>query len=201
MPNISNPARDIPQLFKGDLQKDEKILWSGRPEPQWLSSSDFIAIPFSLVWGGFAYFWEYTVVKLYLSHPVNSPVLFMVFWGIPFVCIGTYMMFGRFFYQRWLQANIFYAVTNQRIVILSTARGRSVQALFLDQLPEIFKTNDKKGVGSLVFGGDLRRMGLTIAPPGGAFTRNRKTLLPPAFANIKDVNKVYEIIAKQRKSG
>jgi hypothetical protein len=196
--NISNAARDIPQLFKSELQKDEKIVWTGRPEPQWFSSADIVAIPFSIVWGGFAYFWEFSVVKIYLAHPKEGPGLLMVFWGIPFVCIGTYMMFGRFFYQYWQQKNTFYAVTNQRILILTTSRGRSTQALFIDQLPEISKIVNKKGVGSLLFGGDPRLAGLTVQM-GSPLSRRRNTVLPPAFSNIKDVDKVYELIAKQRK--
>jgi hypothetical protein len=124
----------------------------------------------------------------------------MVFWGIPFVCIGTYMMFGRFFYQRWVQSNTFYAVTNQRILILNTARGRTIQALFHNQLPDITKTVNKKGIGSLLFGGDPRMGGMTTMPLGSPVIGQRRVALAPAFANIKDVDKVYEIIAKQRKT-
>jgi hypothetical protein len=201
VPNISNAARDIPQLFKPDLQKDEKILWSGQPEPQWFTAGDFFLIPFSLLWGGFAYFWEGSVLHLYLTNPKAGGALFMVFWGIPFVLIGSYFMFGRFFFQRLLQKNTFYALTNQRVIILSTFRGRSTQALFLDKLPGINKTVNKKGVGSLVFAEDAlsARLG-SGASASLSLTlnnRNRGALALAAFFNIKDVNKVYDLIAKQ----
>jgi hypothetical protein len=201
VPNISNAARDIPQLFKPDLQKDEKILWSGQPEPQWFTAGDFFLIPFSLLWGGFAYSWEGSVLQIYLTNPKAGGALFMVFWGIPFVVIGTYFMFGRFFLQRLLQKNTFYALTNQRVIILSTFRGRSTQTLFLDNLPGINKTENKKGVGSIVFCSDAMfpRLG-GAASASLSLTlnnRNRGALGLAAFTNIKDVNKVYDLIAKQ----
>jgi hypothetical protein len=199
VPNISNAARDIPQLFQPDLQKNEKILWSGRPEPRWFTAADFFLIPFSLLWGGFAFFWEGTVLHLYLTNPKAGPGIFMVFWGIPFVLIGFYMIFGRFFYQRWVQKNTFYALTNQRVIILSLLRSRSTQALFLDNLPALCKTVNKEGVGTLVFGGDPLAARLygpgASATPG--FNTSRRVQAPPAFANIKDVNRVYELIAQQ----
>ncbi len=207
MPNISNAARDIPQLFKSELQKDEKILWTGRPEPQWFTPTDIIAVPFSLIWGGFAFFWEGSVLHIYLTEPKAGAIIFMVIWGIPFCVIGSYMIFGRFFYQRWLQKNMFYAVTNQRIIILSTARGRSTQTLFLDRLPDMTKSVNKNGVGNLFFGGDPRMgdprlgaaaQGLTANPFG--LGRKRGVQLSPAFANIKDVNKVYDLITKQHQT-
>lgn len=197
MPSISNARRDIPQLFKTDLQEDEKIVWSGQPEPSWFSAADIFLIPFSLLWGGFAFFWEGSVLSIFLNNPKAGGSIFMVLWGIPFVLIGSYMIFGRFFYQRWAQKNTFYALTNQRVIILSTSRGRSTQALFLDNLPAISKMVNKKGIGTLVFGGDPLLLGRFGPAASIAITSNRRTPALPAFTNIKDVDKVYDLIAKQ----
>jgi len=197
MPNISNAARDIPQLFKPDLQKDEKIVWSGQPVPSLFSAGDIIAIPFSLLWGGFAYFWEGSVVYLYLTKH-NPALLFMVAWGIPFVVIGSYMMWGRFIVQHFQQKNLFFALTNQRALILSTFRGRSTQAIFLDQLPSVNKQVNSKGIGSIYFGD----MNLSMSADMTAMQiaqYKRGVVKLTGFTNIKDVDKVYNLIAKQQK--
>ena len=197
MPNITNAARDIPQLFKPDLQKDEKIVWSGQPTPTWFSAGDIFLIPFSLMWGGFAYFWEGSVITLYLQKH-NPGLLFMVAWGIPFVIIGSYMMFGRFFVQHWQQKNTFYALTNQRLLTLSTFRGRSTQAIFLANVPVVTKTVNNNGVGSINFGIDLTSISSNSGNNAALMRLGNATIQQAGFNNIKDVNKVYDLIAKQK---
>ncbi|HEX4350926.1 MAG TPA: PH domain-containing protein, partial [Verrucomicrobiae bacterium] len=73
------------------MDSGEKLLWSGQPRQGLrLNISDVFVIPFSLLWCGFAIFWEANAVK------GHSPFVLKL-WGIPFVVIGLYMVFGRFF--------------------------------------------------------------------------------------------------------
>ena len=47
----------------GELGSDEQLLWTGAPKTGLrLRPSDATLIPFSLIWGGFAIYWEYGVV-------------------------------------------------------------------------------------------------------------------------------------------
>jgi hypothetical protein len=72
------------------LQPDEKILWTGRPDPSRLiGRSDAFLIPFSLMWGGGAIVWEGGVAL------TGAPLLFLL-WGAPFVVVGQYFIWGRF---------------------------------------------------------------------------------------------------------
>jgi hypothetical protein len=76
----TGPAHSGP--FDAHLVGGEKILWVGRPDPAKIfSKSDRFAIPFSLMWGGFALFWETTVIL--------SGGGFFILWGIPFVAIAS----------------------------------------------------------------------------------------------------------------
>ncbi len=52
------------EAFQPELLKDEKILWSGQPETKVLfTRADVFLAPFSVLWGGFAIFWEVSVLR------------------------------------------------------------------------------------------------------------------------------------------
>jgi len=94
-----DPYRDVAiaeetpaqRVLARELGKGEELLWTGQPKSGvYLEARDAIMVPFSLLWCGFAIFWEGSVLVQ------NAPLIFKL-WGIPFVCIGLYMVVGRFF--------------------------------------------------------------------------------------------------------
>ena len=97
-----------------------------------LRSSDAYMIPFSLLWGGFAIFWETSV--LHMSGP-NAE--FMSFWGIPFVLTGLYLIVGRFFVDAAIRARTLYGLTNRRAIIISGLFSRTINSLSLRTLTDI----------------------------------------------------------------
>jgi hypothetical protein len=126
-----------------DLGPDEQLLWSGRP-PQGIMfrTSDLFMIPFSLLWGGFACFWTVGASA--------SGGCFGLF-GLPFVLVGLYIIFGRFLADSIQRSNTTYAVTSERIVIATGLFSQQIKSLNLRTLTDITLDAKNSGRGSISF--------------------------------------------------
>ena len=173
------------------LLDGERILWTGQPDPRrLLSASDAIVIPFSLMWGGFALFWEAGVLGFLSDTP--GPGSLFALWGIPFVVIGQYFIWGRFFYKRWDRRRTIYAVTSQRILVV---KGSNVQSLFVKQLPQLNQSVRADGSGTIEFGANPYGFGFW-GNTGMEFLSRRS--LAPAFYDIPEVDRVSRVITDAR---
>lgn len=177
---------DIRRRLQQHLSPGEELLWAGVPRQGLvLKPSDAVAIPFSLLWGGFAIFWE---VAVWLD---GAAGLFKL-WGMPLVLIGLYLMAGRFFYDAWARRHIVYAVTSQRILILRGDKSYLlgveswVERLDLVTLPKMTLHEKGDGSGTIVFGPLWTRAGSS-----------------PGFELSEQARAVYEVIrtAQQRARG
>lgn len=177
--------------IENELGEGERLLWKGRPRPGIrLRGSDALLIPFSLLWGGFAVFWEYmALVKI----PKNDPTgwLFPLF-GVPFVLLGFYVIIGRFFLDAKIRETTEYAVTNRRAIILTTLFGRKIRSINLQTAPDIDLTEKPDRSGTIAFG-SVPYYGPQRNPwfPG-ATSR-------PAFEMIDNVRDVYGIIENAKR--
>jgi len=160
--NMPARADRLEQELRAALEPGERILWKGYPrQGLMLGPQDAFLIPFSLMWGGFAIFWEFSVVT-----SAKSPIFFDL-WGIPFVLIGLHMIFGRFFVDAKNRAGTIYALTDQRVLILSGLWRRSIRSLELAGLSEINLTERPDGRGTITFGSPSSfGMGARGWPPG-----------------------------------
>ena len=81
---------DAQKEIQAAVGPSEVIQWAGRPRRGFLlRRRDWGLIPFSLLWGGFALFWEYKAVTM------GAPLFFALFGGF-FVIAGFYFIAGRF---------------------------------------------------------------------------------------------------------
>lgn len=99
------------------LRPDETLYWTGRPDPKiHFSPADLFLVPFSLLWGGFARFWEYQVITS------SAQPVFILF-GIPFVLTGLYMIIGRFIFKSRRKRSTVYGLTESRAIVSTGDRS------------------------------------------------------------------------------
>src|SRR5262245_33044685 len=172
------------------LDPGERLLWSGQPRRGiQLRGQDAYLIPCSLMWGGFAIFWEYMALTQASKAPGPIGIIFPLF-GLPFVGIGLYLIIGRFFADARNRARTFYGVTNERIIIISGLFTRQTKSLQLRTLTDVSLTQRNDGSGTITFG-PTHFMNSFV--PSGAWPGTGR-YAPPAFDLIERAREVYDII-------
>lgn len=159
----------------------EQLLWEGRPYTGLIfRPGDVFLVPFSLLWAGFAVFWN---VMVWSS---GAPIEMRLF-GIPFLIAGAYVTLGRFLIDMVLRQKIRYAVTNKRILI---TRGLgSLRSVDIERLPMLDLDQREDGSGTLRFGAGgnwFRADNFGIWQPAFDTT--------PQFLRIPNARAVYELI-------
>jgi len=171
-------------IFQDELFASEELLWSGKSVVSRLFTvQDLFLIPFSLFWCAFVFsFWT-----------VGFPNLFL----LPHTLAGIYMLVGRFVVKYWHKQHTYYAVTNQRLLILSTSFGHHVQSYDVSKLPALKKSIGMSDVGSIVFG---------VEPQYRWWQRKQYNMsntgtemfgyMLPGFYDIHDAEEVYRLVAQ-----
>lgn len=169
---------------KSQLLPGEKIIWEGKPfSGIVLRPIEIFLIPFSLLWGGFAIFWNAGVWK------TDADLSFRLF-GIPFLIAGLYVTVGRFLIDILIRRATTYFVTNRRILI---ARRSKLKSLDIKRLPSVELEERADGSGTIRFGAS-----------GGLFSgaNNFGIWQPtsdptPQFIRVLRVRSLYDLIQKQ----
>lgn len=172
------------------LSGSEHIEWVGRPDPtKRFTPADRYLVPFSLFWGGFAIFW--------LVGATASGGAFGLF-GIPFVLIGLYFIFGRFIYKANRKRRTVYAVTDRRVLeIVDGRKGESVTAVYLRSIPNISTSAVSNGEGSVEFGLSSR-MDQYYANTGMEFFSRGSLSSGVSFYDIADPEGVAALVERLR---
>jgi hypothetical protein len=146
-------------------------------------------VPFSLMWGGFAVFWELSVFR------TGAPFFFRL-WGVPFVLVGLYITVGRFFVDSYQRSRTFYGLTAKRAIIVSGLMGRQVKSLALSGISDISLSERSDNRGTITFGSTnpFQSMWTGTAWPG---TRNQ---MVPTFDLIENARQVYDQIRRQQQA-
>jgi hypothetical protein len=179
--------------FTPELLPGETIGWAGRPNPGVIfHQEDWLVIPFSLFWGGFAIFWllgASGIWDIWVNKPDRTFQYFGLIWGTPFVLVGQYLIWGRFVYKWWQKTRLYYALTNRRALIVERGlRNRTTTSAYFEGLSIIDKSIRRNGIGSISFGGPVTAewgRGRRYRPPR-----------PPTFDDLDNAQSVYQIVIR-----
>lgn len=181
--------RDLKSELRQHLDNNENLIWTGQPKTGLVfRSADIFLIPFSLLWCGFAIFWFVSAVSM------GAPFFFSLF-GLPFVIIGLFFVFGRFIIDAKQRENTMYGLTEERIIIKSGIFNKSLKSLNIRTLTDIEYTEKNDGSGTISIGPKNPMM---IWGNGMNWWPGMKS--NPQLDLIQDVRKVYnQIIELQKK--
>lgn len=175
---------DDQQALAAYLLPSERILWSGKPPRGFLfRKSDLFLIPFSLLWAGFAVFWEYT------AFTQGAPPFFLLFGGV-FVLIGLLVTAGRFLFDKWIREKTVYAVTEGRALILAGLFRRTLTALNIRSLQGVGLEMYDAGRGTITFGPVSATSAIVRNPSWPGTGR----YAPPMFERVENAAEVYRLL-------
>ena len=124
------------------LGEDEQVLWTGKPSASRYRISPILAV-FTLFWCGFAVFWTVTAASIGGAFGL---------FGIPFVCVGVFLMYSVFIGQKKTLQTAVYAVTDRRaIILLRDGRGTNLTEFIFGNLSYISLENVQGNVGTIRF--------------------------------------------------
>jgi hypothetical protein len=182
---------EVEQKLRPELTRDERLLWSGVPQPglRW-RSSDWFAVPFAL-------FWCYMVFGMtgHGMHAERSPYYLQPQF-IPFALVGFYVLIGRFFVDWYQRTRTYYALTDQRVIILDGVFNRQVKSLTLATLSDTSLIERSKGSGSITFGPSPS----SFSWFGRSSWRGMNSQQAPQFDMIENVRKVYALIREAQQA-
>lgn len=178
------------EIINQYFAKDENILWVGTPNAlRYLTRSDVILIPLTVLVGGFMLAYAYSSMILMFRGQSMAFALS----GITLFIIGFYLIFGRIWYRHKRLSRNLYFVTDKRCVVFNTLRDQITADIPIHSAePEVFLNtlflSDKFLGGDIVY-----NLGLDV------FFHNvvRES---PAFTAIDNPEQVKQMIKRAKKN-
>ena len=160
------------------LQPGEQLLWEGRPAPGvHLQPGDGFMIPFSVIWCGFAVFWEASAIReRNAAGACTVGRALYSGWAVH----GDWPLFPRGLETR---KRTYYGVTNKRVILME---HRGTKFVTYRQIPTLEKHVKSNGEGTVY-----------LSEPRGYYSRGsyrRDDQNRTALVNIPDAERVYWLI-------
>lgn len=167
--------------FAQILNKNEKILWEGKPNFGPFVAKSLIAVPFGFLFLMFSLFWTgMTVVS-------GAPFFFSLF-GSPFILLGLLIMIEPPLYALLVYQYVYYVITDKRVLIQGGLIGRDFKIVDFDKIQN---AEVNVGLFDKMFGENSGS--ISIATGGTiAYGKYGPYQLPYILNNIENPYKVFE---------
>ncbi|MEM9061070.1 MAG: aspartate carbamoyltransferase catalytic subunit [Pseudomonadota bacterium] len=110
------------------LDPGERILWEGQPAKGLrFRTSDLLLSGFGVIFLSFSLFWVFMASFAVGDGGGFLGLIFPLF-GLPFVAVGVYLVFGRFIWDAYVRSRTRYALTDKRAIVATSAFGRSLKS-------------------------------------------------------------------------
>jgi hypothetical protein len=163
-----------------ELRRGEIVDWVERPRPSARARSKLTTFLFGLPFFGFAIFWTHGALQ-------SGNTYFPLF-GIPFLLVGAGMVLSPVWAFIEAKYWLFYAITNQRALIIRTFPRRKVETFAPEDITRLERTTSSDGSGNIFFADELHH------------GRNGPYRVKRGFYGIPEAKRVEEAILELKKA-
>jgi hypothetical protein len=171
------------QIALSVLRPDEKLLWSGQPDPRRIAFQTWPVFIIALPWTVFGLYWAATATGFKmpdLSAP--NPMIFFPFIGVLCSLIGLSLLALPF--MAWRRAGrTVYAVTDQRCMTIINSSRRYVSSHIDQEMGQIKCIERSEGSGDLIF-----------SPSASDAAKDLTRVTNSGFYGIDHVRRVEDIV-------
>lgn len=181
-------ARQATAALSPHLLPGETIAWSGRPKQGLaFTSQDMLLIPFSLLWLGMIGWIAYGFRQG--SARSTEDLVFSLIPTLMFI-VGLYIVFGRHLTDALHRRSLHYAVTDQRVIIVSRFPFKSVTSLARNSNLPLALSQYGDDTATLSFGGPKPWLAILNGIDGWHACLGRG----PLFFRIPDAATVFHLL-------
>ncbi|MEM9139721.1 MAG: aspartate carbamoyltransferase catalytic subunit [Pseudomonadota bacterium] len=185
----SLPRRERPESWERYLDRDEKLVWEGEPSAGIrVRGADILQSVFGLFFGGFAIFWVtmasgMSAGRSFQSGGIDMFATVFPLFGVPFILVGAYMVFGQYLWKAYVRGRTRYALTNKRAIIAKSALGRSLKSWPIDGTTRL---ELQPGREATIWFAEEQRRG----------SKGRRYSVKKGFEYIPDGEEVYRLMRR-----
>ena len=139
------------RIAKSVLQPEERLLWSGRPDPRRVALQTLPVFILGLPWIAIALYW--TAAALGFRMPDFAGENLLGFWpvfGFLFILMGLVLAALPFLAYRRANRTV-YAITDRRCLIITAGDRTYIEAFGEEDIGSVKRIERRNGTGDLVF--------------------------------------------------